>query len=102
MKRGYVKINYSGDTSSLMPATLFGIWAVHRCPHDLGNPLAQGWRVTHAPSGLRVQLCDGMSFNDARRAARLLAERVPEIDAHTPGDEDRRIVEAAFGEALGA
>lgn len=106
---GWVKISYCWG-SSVMPAHVYGDWAVHRSPDW---PL-RGWRVTHKPTGYGTWvLADGMTKSDAIRIARLLSERVPELrmrpmKASKPDmapvrvhDEDHRLTEATFAEVLG-
>ena len=98
--RGYVTLAYNDVMSSRMPAVLFGIWAVHRCPHEPDNPDAIGWRITHAPSGMNLALlADAMAFRDACRIAALLNHHLPDLTVDA-SDEDKRIVEATFAEVL--
>lgn len=81
-------------------ATVFGIWAVHRCPEK--KLRGAGWRITHTPSGYGLHSrSDGLSKSDAVRVALLLAERVPVIDHRTTNPDDGFIVDAVFGEAIG-
>lgn len=90
-----------GTPRKKVTATVFGIWAAHRCPErDLRG---KGWRVTHVPSGWALlSRSDGLSRADAMRVARLLAERVPVIDHRASTREDGHIIDAAFGEVLGS
>lgn len=79
-------------------AQLFGIYAVHQ-PTDGFN---DGWRVTHVPSGLRfgVEMCVYLTEDEAIAAARLLADRLPDLTPMTATPENRYIAESCFAEAL--
>lgn len=98
-KRITIAIDYEWPRMKVA-ATVFGIWAVHRCPEK--SLRRAGWRVTHVPSGYCLSSrSDGLSKGDAMRVALLLAERVPAIDHRTTNPDDGFIVDAVFGEAIG-
>jgi hypothetical protein len=84
-------------------AEVFGDWCVHKAPESEGG---EEWRVSHAPSGLRVMPRE-VTREQARRIARLLRDRMVGIVIdHATGvvsgdaTEWRCIAESVYGEVL--
>ena len=78
-------------------AHVYGRWAAHR------RLPTGGWRVSETTTGMSTALlADGLSEDDAKRIARLLAERVPEIclEGLRVGGWEGHIIEATIAEVL--